>query len=77
MQEGWGEKNKNKAKQRSTNWWSQNIHGDVKSSTGNGVAKEFIYMTHGHEQWCGDCLKGVRVMGGVDKGGKIGTTVTV
>ena len=25
-------------------------------SIGNGVAKELIPMTHGHEQWCGDCL---------------------
>ena len=25
--------------------------GDVKYNTGNGEAKEFICMTHGHEQW--------------------------
>ena len=42
----------------------------MKYSTGNGVAKELACMTHGHEQWCGDCL---REDGG--KGGKIGTTV--
>ena len=29
----------------------QNSHGDVKHSIGNGVAKEHISMTHGHEQW--------------------------
>ena len=34
---------------RRTNWWSQNIHGDVKDDIGNGVAKELICMTHGHE----------------------------
>ena len=27
----------------------QNRQGDVKNSIGNGVAKELIYMTHGHE----------------------------
>ena len=35
---------------RSTNRQSQNSHGDVKYSTGNGAAKEHICMTHGHEQ---------------------------
>ena len=29
---------------RSTNRWLQNSHGDVKDSTGNGVAKETICM---------------------------------
>ena len=43
---------------------------------GNGVAKEFIHMTHGHEQWCGDGLREWGVLGGGGKGGKIGTTVT-
>ena len=42
---------------RSTNRWLQNSHGDVKYSVGNGVAEELICMTHGHEQWCGDCLR--------------------
>ena len=31
---------------RSTNRQLQNSHGDVKYSIGNGVAKEFICMTH-------------------------------
>ena len=35
---------------RSTNRQLQNSHGDVKYGTGNGVAKELILMTHGHEQ---------------------------
>ena len=30
---------------RSTNRWLQNSHGDVKYSTGNGVAKELTRMT--------------------------------
>ena len=42
---------------RSTNRQLQNSHGDVKYSIGNGVAKEFIHMTHGHEQLWGDCLR--------------------
>ena len=35
---------------RSTNRYLQNSHGDVKDSIGNGLAKELIRMTHGHEQ---------------------------
>ena len=42
---------------RSTNRQLKSSHGDVKYSIGNGVAKELICMTRGHEQWCGDCLK--------------------
>ena len=42
---------------RGTNRFLQNSHGDVKYSIGNGVAKELVRMTHGHEQWCGDCLR--------------------
>ena len=42
---------------RSTNKELHNSHGDVKYSIGNGVAKEHACMTHGHEQWCGDCLR--------------------
>ena len=42
---------------RSTNRQLQNSHGDVKYIIGNGVAKELIHMTHGHEQWWGDCLR--------------------
>ena len=38
--------------------------GDIKYSIGNGVAKELIHMTHGHEQWCGDCLRDWEVLGG-------------
>ena len=34
---------------RSTNRQLQNIHCNVHHSIGNGVAKELIYMTHGHE----------------------------
>ena len=29
------------------------------------------YMTHGHEQWCGDCLREWEVLGG---GGETGKT---
>ena len=59
---------------RSTNRL-QNSHGAVKYSLGNGVAKEVILMTHGHEQWWGDSLKegGCWVEGG--KGGEIKTIV--
>ena len=60
---------------RSPNRQLQNSHGEVKYSIGNGVAKEPIHMTHGHEQWCGDCLWEWVVLGGGGKGGKIGTTV--
>ena len=41
-----------------------NMHRDVKNSIGNGVAKEFICMTRGHEQWCGDCWREQGVLGG-------------
>ena len=35
---------------RSTNWYVQNNRqGDIKNSIGNGIAKEHICMTHGHE----------------------------
>ena len=34
---------------RSTNWFMQDGQGEVKNSIGNGVAKELIRMTHGHE----------------------------
>ena len=60
---------------RSTNRQLQNSHGDVKYSVGNGAAKELMPMTHGHEQWSGDCLWEWRVLGGGDKREKIGTTV--
>ena len=60
---------------RSTNRQLQNCHGDVKNSIGNGVVKELIHMTHGHEQRWGDCLRewGCWVEG--SERGEIGTTV--
>ena len=59
----------------STNWLLQNSHGEVKYSIGNGVAKELICMTHGHEQWLGIVWGsgGCWMEGGNEK--KIGTTV--
>ena len=54
---------------RSTNGSLENSQEDVKYSIGNGVAKELIRMTHGHEQWCGDCLRRV-VLGGEGQNGK-------
>ena len=42
---------------RNTNRQLQNSHGDVQYSLGNGLAKELTRMTHGHEQWWGDCLR--------------------
>ena len=60
---------------RSTNWWLQNSHGDVKYTIENGEAKELIHMTHGHEQKCGDCLSDWGVVGGGGQREKIGTTV--
>ena len=42
---------------------------------GNGVAKELICMTHGHEKWCGGLPGGMGVLGGGGaKGGEIRTT---
>ena len=37
---------------------------------GNGVAKEVVHMTHGHERWWGDCLRECRVLGGGEHGRK-------
>ena len=51
---------------RSTHRQLQNSHGDVKYSIGNGVARELTRMTHGHEQWCWDCLRERGVQGGVE-----------
>ena len=48
---------------RSTNRELQNSHGDVKYSIGNGVAKELIHMTCGHEHWCGYCLRDLVMLG--------------
>ena len=36
---------------RSTNRQLHNYYGHIVYSIGNGVAKELIHMTHGHEQW--------------------------
>ena len=36
----------------------------MKYSIGNGVAKELICMTHGHEQRYGDCLKEWEMLAG-------------
>ena len=44
-------------------------------NTGNGVAKELIHMTHGHEQWWGDCLREWGTLGVGEQRGKIGTTM--
>ena len=55
---------------RSTNWYAQNSHRNVKYSIGNGVAKGFIYMTHGHEERCGHCLRDLGVLGGGGHSGK-------
>ena len=52
-------------------------HGDLEYRIGNGVAKELICLTHGHEQWWGDCLRewGSRVLGRGRQRGKIRTAV--
>ena len=50
---------------------STNSHGDVMYSIKNGVTKELIHMTHGYEQWCGDCLRERVVLGGEGQRGKI------
>ena len=34
---------------KKSNWQVQNRQGGVKNSIGNGVVKELICMTHGHE----------------------------
>ena len=44
-------------------WQVQNRQGKVKNSIENGAAKELICMTHGHEQWWGDCLRELRDAG--------------
>ena len=48
----------------------------IKYNIGNGVAKELIRMTHGHEQRGEDCLRERGVLGrGGRRGKKTGTTV--
>ena len=44
-------------------------------SIGNGLAKELIHLTHGHEQWCGDCLREWGCWVEEGNRGNIGTTV--
>ena len=53
MGEGCGGKGEEVRGLRSTNRWLQNSPGDVKYSTGYGVAKEITHMTHGREPWGG------------------------
>ena len=60
---------------RSTSRKLQNSHGDVQYSTGNGVDGKLIHMTHGHEQWWGNCLRERGVLGGRGRGGETGITV--
>ena len=49
--------------------------GEVKNNMGNGEAKEFIFMTHGHElKWGHDGWRGLQGRGG-SRGEKNGTTV--
>ena len=55
---------------RSTNGKLRNSRGNLKYSMGNGEAKEFICMTHGHEQQCGDCLREWQLLGGGGQRGK-------
>ena len=55
---------------RSTTSQLKYSHGDIKYSTGNGVAKELIPMTHGHDQRCGDGLSEWGVLVEEQKGGK-------
>ena len=57
---------------RSTNRQLHNYYGHIVYSIGNGVAKELIHMTHGHEQEGTDCLKELGVLGGRGLGGKTG-----
>ena len=52
------------------NWEVQNQHGDIKNSIGNGEAKEFTCMTHGHEL-SGGCWREWGLPGGVGKGKKL------
>lgn len=60
---------------RSTNRQLENSHGDAQYGIGNGVAKELIHVINGYEQWWGDCLRELRVLGGGGQGGKIRTTI--
>ena len=44
----------------------------MKYSIGNGVAKELICMTHGHEQGCGTAVREWGVLGAGAMGEKLG-----
>ena len=44
-----GENGGNGAGIKKHNWQEQNLQGGVKNTAGNGEAKEFTCMTHGHE----------------------------
>ena len=57
---------------RSTSRQLQKSQGGVKYSIENRVAKELIHTTHGHEQWCGDCLRKSGRLGGGEKGERSG-----
>ena len=54
----------------STSRQSHISHSDVKYSIGNGVNKELIHMTYGHEQWCGDWLREQEVLSGEGQSGE-------
>ena len=56
---------------RSTDWLVQNSQGDIKNSTGNGVANKCV--THGHELRR-ELPEGMGVTGWRGAKGKIGTT---
>ena len=58
-----------------TNRQSQNSHGDMKDSVGNGEAEKLTHMTHGHGHWCADGLREWGVLGGGGQRGTIETTV--
>ena len=60
---------------RSTNSVLQNSLEDVKDSIGNTVAEEYICVTRGHGQQCGDCLREWGELVKAGKGGKIWTIV--
>ena len=49
MGRGIGENGGKGTRNKKHNWKVQNRQGEIKNSIGNGEAKEFICMTHGHE----------------------------
>ena len=46
---GRGDSGRKGTENKKHKWQVQNRQGEVKNSIGNGEAKEFICMTHGHE----------------------------